>query len=241
MGLEQDLKDRVGAIVRQKWAPRDGTVVPDPEKVALDGDAVKLDAVVLYADMVGSSALVENYEPVFATEMYKSFLYCAGRIITACHGDITAYDGDRVMAVFLGSSKNTRSAFCALKINHAVTKIINPTVAEYYKDRPFFVAKPYAIKHVVGVDASTVHVAKTGIRGANDLVWVGRAANFAARLSALRHEGYESFITAEVYNCLQPEAKKFNEKDMWTALNFSGRSIYASHWNWGVEYATPVD
>jgi len=72
---------------------------------------VKLDATVLYADMSGSTKLVDAFtSPKFPAEVYKCYLSCAAKIIKAGGGSITAYDGDRVMAVFLGDSKNSSAA-----------------------------------------------------------------------------------------------------------------------------------
>lgn len=48
--------------------------------------------------------------------------------------------------------------------------------------------------------ASKTMVSRTGIRGSNDLVWVGNAANIA-KLAAL-HSSYPTYITADVYNML---------------------------------------
>ena len=58
----------------------------------------------------------------------------------------------------------------------------------------------YKIKQAVGVDTSKLFVARTGIRGSNDLVWVGRAANYAAKLSALRDGNSLAVITKDVFD-----------------------------------------
>jgi len=50
-------------------------------------------------------------------------------------------------------------------------------------------------------------VAKTGIRASNDLVWIGRAANYAAKLSALNEAGYPTLITDAVYKKLNEGSK----------------------------------
>lgn len=105
----------------------------------------------------------------FAAEVYKSFLHCASIIIRDQGGEITAFDGDRVMAVFIGDNKRTSAAKSALKINYAVTPIINPEIKDKYSDIA------YTMRHAVGIDISKVFIARTGVRGANDLVWVGRA------------------------------------------------------------------
>lgn len=229
MALADDLKKDVKGIFATHWEQRDGQKVPEAEEVKLENDAVKLHATVLYADLAGSTNLVDSQKPHFAAEIYKTYLHCASKIIRAEGGEITAFDGDRVMAVFIGSSKDTSAARCALKINHAVVKIINPAIKEQYPDNS------YIVKHAVGVDTSTLVVARTGIRGSNDLVWVGRAANYAAKLCSIR-SGYASFITADVYNGLADNLKINNGRSMWEKVNWSEFSknitIYRSGWLW---------
>jgi class 3 adenylate cyclase len=43
----------------------------------------------------------------------------------------------------------------------------------------------YQLKHVIGIDSSSLFACRIGIRNDNDAVWVGRAANYAAKLSAI--------------------------------------------------------
>ena len=62
---------------------------------------------------------MDGHKAHFAAEVYKAFLRCAARIIRAEGGAITAYDGDRVMAVFVGEGKNTAAVRCALKVHWA--------------------------------------------------------------------------------------------------------------------------
>lgn len=227
MAIQAELEKEVAAIFRAAWTERDGTVIPADESLKLGNDAVKIDATVLYADLADSTKLVDNHSSRFAAEIYKTFLHCAAKIIRNEGGAITAYDGDRIMAVFIGDIKNTRAVRAALKINHAVTYIINPAKKAQYP------LKPYELKHVVGIDTSPLFVARTGVRGANDLVWVGRAANYAAKLATLP-ESYDSYITAEVYNKMNEKVKTSTDgKPMWEAVlwnTFDNRTIYRSNW-----------
>jgi len=167
MGFKNDLEEEVKSIFARPWTTRDGNVVPDEDSVKLGNDAVKLSATVLYADISGSTKMVDTSADFVAAEMYKAFLHCAAKIIRSESGVITAYDGDRIMAVYIGDFKNTSAVRSALKINYAVTQIINLSKLSIYPP----------INHVVGIDTSDLFVARTGVRGANDLVWVGRAAN----------------------------------------------------------------
>ena len=132
MTLQTDVESAVNEILRTRWTTREGQKVPDTEDVQLGNHAVLLDATVLYADMSDSTDLVDRYKPAFAAEMYKSFLYSAAKIIRARTGVITSFDGDRIMGVFIGTGKNTHAAKCALQINYAVKKIINPAISNQY-------------------------------------------------------------------------------------------------------------
>lgn len=225
------MKERVAGIFKERWKKRDGLVVPESEDVQLANEAVELGAAtVLYADMADSTKLVESYKWEFAAEVYKAFLYCAARVITSEEGTITAYDGDRVMAVFLGDSKNTSATRAALKINYCSQEIISPALKQVYKD------STYVARHVVGIDTSSLRVARTGVRGANDLVWVGRAANYAAKLSALPH-AYPTRITADVYNRLSDDLKMSEGRPMWgpaTWTDMGNLPIYRSTYWWRV-------
>src|SRR6266566_8098442 len=200
MSLESELNEQVASIFRQQWTERDGDKVPDSEDLKLTNDAVRLDATVLYADMADSTVLVDSETSQFAAEVYKAFLHCAAKIVRSEGGEITAYDGDRLMGVFIGTTKNTSAGRAALKIHHARRNIINPAIKNQYT------TKTYQLQHVVGIDTGKIFVARTGIRGANDLVWVGRPANYAAKLCTLPAD-FASRITGDVYDMLHDSVK----------------------------------
>ena len=230
MSLADDLKTEVEKIFKDTWSTRDGTVVPESKDLGLGNEAVKLDGTVLYADLTDSTNLVDSYKPHFAAEIYKAYLHCAAKIIRSEDGSITAYDGDRIMAVYLGTSKNTSAARTALKINYAVKNIINPALKAQYPKTT------YQIQQVIGVDASELWVARTGIRGSNDLVWVGRAANHAAKLCTLPPQ-FPSRVTADVYNVLNESLKYSEGKSIWEKVTWNAmgnKEIYRSTWWWSV-------
>lgn len=230
MALKSDLEAQVKALLKTEWKVREGTVVPTDANVTLGNDAVKINATVLYADLADSTKLVDGYEWWFAAEIYKSFLHCAAKIIQAYNGTITSYDGDRIMAIFLGNRKNTEAVSAALKINWVAKYLIQPAIKQEYP------AKPFVLQHVCGIDTSILHAAKTGVRGANDLVWVGGAANYAAKLSALDHAN-PTWITQSVYDVMLPEAKLANGVNMWIKYTWkamNGMTIYASTYHWSL-------
>lgn len=232
MALKEELEAAVATIFRSAWTEREGRVVPAPEDLALGNDAVKLDGTVLYADMSGSTALVDGYPSPFAAEVYKAYLTCAAKVLKSEGATITAYDGDRVMGVFIGDRKNSSAARAALKINYAVHNIVNVKLAAQYS------STNYKLAHVVGVDTSPLLVARIGVRNDNDLVWVGRSANYAAKLSAIG-EVNTVFITDEVFQRLSDESKYGGNPPQlmwrprqWTQMN--DMAIHSSTWTWTI-------
>jgi len=228
--LEEELRDEVSEIFSARWTERDGTVVPTDNSVTLGNEGVNVNATVLYADMADSTKLVDRKTKTFAAEIYKSYLHCAAKIIRSEDGVITAYDGDRVMAVYMGDRKNTRAVRSALKINYAIQEIVTPAMKAIYTSTDFIP------KGVIGVDTSKLLVAKTGVRSASDLVWVGRAANYAAKLTALPHS-HPTYITAEVFDVMNDEIKTWNGREVWESVrwnDFDDRIIYRSIWRWKI-------
>ena len=230
MALKDDLDSQVGSIFKDQWTTRDGTVVPSPADLKLSNDAVKLSGTVLYADLSESTSMVGSMKAHFSAEVYKAFLHCAAKVIRNFKGTITAYDGDRIMAVYLGDSKNTNAAKTGLKLNWVCKKIIQPAINKHY-------TTDFVLKHTVGIDTSALFVARTGVRGDNDLVWVGRAANWAAKLTDLS-DAYPTWITKAVYDSMSKEVKIGSDgRNMWEERSWTPMdkaTIYRSNWTWGL-------
>jgi len=145
-----EIESEIVQILKTGWERRNGQEVPEAEDVQLGNDAVELEGTVLYADLEDSTGLVLGYNDWFAAEVYKSYLIAACELIRNNSGTITAFDGDRVMAVFIGNSRNSDAACCALQINYIVEKVINVKIKERYKDTS------YQLSQAVGIDTSVV-------------------------------------------------------------------------------------
>ena len=231
----EDLESIVNDVLYAPWDLRTGNTVPTVESVALRGGGVELQATVLYADLAQSSKLATEFDRRVAAKVVKVFLACSTRLIREQDGEITSFDGDRVMGIFVGKTKNTDAAICALKINYAVTKIIKPKLSGYFQSVS---NSGFTISHATGVDTGTILAVRAGIRGANDLIWIGRAPNLAARLSDLREDSFGSYIAEDVFKVMNDDAKYGgNPKQlMWEQRSLQwlgeGIPIYRSSWIW---------
>jgi class 3 adenylate cyclase len=226
MSFKTNLESEVKGIFASEWKERKGKVVPTFEDLSPGNEAIKLNATVLYADMADSTDLVNSHKDYFAAEIYKTYLRCAATIINNEKGSITAYDGDRVMAIFRGVLKESSAVRSAMKINYAVNEIVNPLLKKQYPN------ETYRLKHVIGIDTSDLLVARIGVKNDSDLVWVGRAANYAAKLCSLSDK-YSTYITDDVYNSLSEDMKnKPWGKRVWKARG--NIMIYRTKCTWPI-------
>ena len=232
MGLKDDLAAEVKSTFAAAWEEQIATSVPSAEDLRLNANHAKnlVTATVLYADLDGSTNMVDGYQWSFSAEVYKNYLRCAAAVIKSEGGTITAYDGDRVMAVFTGGSKNTSAVRAAMKINYAVVEIIRPALKAQYPTSTF------NLNHVVGVDMSQLRTARIGVRGDNDLVWIGHAANHAAKLTGISEKPL--WITKAVFENMHNDVKFSKgiamwERRAWTKMN--NAEIYCSTYWWRIE------
>lgn len=231
MATGSDLKTSVEAIFKSKWTTRKGLVVPEPEDIKHSNEAVELDpATVLYADLSQSTALVNEKKWEFAADIYKSFLLCAATLIRDEGGKITSYDGDRVMGIWIGNKQCDDAVRCALKINYAVQEILTPAMKLGW-------TTDYKPIQVVGVDKSSIRATRTGVRKYNDIVWVGRAANYAAKLTTIKRDE-RTFITKSVYDSLTRDLKiSSGGTNMWNSYTWNTQDshpIYGSTYWWRI-------
>jgi class 3 adenylate cyclase len=221
MALIDTVKDEIESILSITWDERSGNVIPETTDVALKNGAVKIEATFLYADLAGSSVLANKCPWETTAKIIRTYLDIAVRIIRHHGGEIRSFDGDRVMGIFKGDSPNTSAANCARKIDWAVTNVINPKAKEKFASVR---NNDIKIRHCIGIDMSEVRAVRSGIRNNNDLIWIGEAAGFAAKLSDIREYPYEVYISEKSYNRLADTAKKNGQEDVWssTTVTISG-------------------
>lgn len=234
MALAETIESEISKIFSATWNIRDGQVVPTTGDVALSNGAVKLNATFLYADLAHSTKLARTFKNTMAAKIVRAYLSSMTRLVKANGGQVRSFDGDRVMGVFVGGSKNTSAAKCALQMNYVVTKSLRPKAEAQFSSLR---TKNFAIKHCVGIHTGEVLVVRGGVRGDNDLVFIGSPPNLAAKLSDVRNSPYHSYITHTVYGQMNASSRLGSDgREMWIAvkrtLGDESWSCYKSSWHW---------
>jgi len=224
----ETLSDAVDGVFDTALTERDGTVVPTTASVS-NSQAVKLDAAFLYADLAGSATLSEVCPWETTAKIMRAYLDVTTRLIRAWKGEIRSFDGDRVMGVFVGPSKNTNAAYCAREIFYTVDRILAPKATARFKS---IRNNEIKLRNGIGIDCGIARGVRAGIRNNNDLIWIGRAPSLAAKLSDIRDYPRSVYISDAVYSKLSPESKTVGVENIWMekSFNFAGeaRKVYGT-------------
>src|ERR1700691_4649712 len=233
MSTTEKLESDISTVLNATWNARDGQVIPATEDVTLSNGAVRLEAVVLYADLFHSTELAEKFQRSVAAKIVRAYLSSMTQLVKSNGGEVRSFDGDRVMGIFIGDGKNSAAAKCALQMKYIVRDVLRPKAEAKF---PSLVKEGFKIEHCVGIAQSDVFVVRGGVRGSNDLVFIGSAPNIAAKLSELRKTPYNSYITWHVYEKLNGASKFGKDKNMWERreINLDGENwtCYRSSWHW---------
>lgn len=234
MAFADDVREGVHSVLATSWNTRRGTVVPNTDDVTLSNGAVNVSATYLYADLAGSSDLAQMAAADVVGKVIRTYLNAASRILRKFGGEIRSFDGDRVMAIFMGDDQGHNAVSAALGIHWAVHEVIRPQLEEKWPAT----LDGWQMKHGIGIDIGDAMIVRGGVRDNNDLISIGRAPNVAAKLSDLR-EGPSIYITRAVWDEI-PYGDCFVEKydgthDMWPwgqTLTIGGEDIevYGSRW-----------
>lgn len=236
MGLKSTIEDKLTELVGHEWQTRNGLTVPGTDDIVLRDGAVQLDAVYLYADMMGSTQLVSDFAPGTAAKVTRAFISSACRVIRNREGHIRSFDGDRVMGIFVGAGKEGRAVRTALEITHVTDKLVRPALE---RRLPSLAQRGFKLRHVSGVASGPVFMARAGVYNHNDLISIGTAANVAAKLSDVREDDqHRSYITRSLYDVLPNDCAVTDGKVMWQAhtvpVNGEQLAVCRSNWEWGI-------
>jgi adenylate cyclase len=233
MALLEDLKNKVSSYFKEPYEVEDTSIVPgtDYSKLTFGNKGLVAELSFLFIDIRKSSELHDKYGYANAAKIYQSFHDICLRIIEEFDGKVRAFDGDRIMGVFSGDSKRSNAAKAALKIRWSITNILNPNLKQ-------------TVIIGCGIDVGKTLITKVGKgRDANnnDLIWIGKACNYASHLT---NSASNSIIISEgVYNWLNAETK-FQDPttkliDMWkkktlTLKNNTTITVYESTYSWSL-------
>ena len=156
-----------------------------------------LETTVLYVDMRRSTELSLQHHPHTVAKLYSAFVRAVTRCAAAFNGEVRGIIGDRVMILFDSEKCFENAVDTAVLINSVCTYVINK----------YFVHNQ--VTFGVGIDYGRMLATKTGIRrhgsaqqSYRSLVWLGRPANIASKLTDNANEPEEAMTLVKLWSRL---------------------------------------
>ena len=177
----------------------------------------KLDMVVLYVDLVGSTTMTLEMPPEKIAIIISSFSQEMAAVIRQHHGYVLKFVGDAVIGYFVGDKMQTgdNAVNCAKSMISIIQKGINPILNQY--DYPDLMVK-------IGVDFGQNIVVRYGADVDNSHVdLMGPAMNIAAKIQNMAKPN-QILIGSDVYQRLHPSSQKDFSQVVWTKDEWKYRS-----------------
>ena len=179
----------------------------------------KLDMVVLYVDLVGSTTMALEMPEEKIAIIISSFSQEMASVIRQHHGYVLKFVGDAVIGYFVAGNNSLLAADnavnCAKSMITVIQKGINPILNQYdYPDLMVKIGMDFGKNIVVryGNDAKNSHV---------DLM--GPAMNIAAKIQGMAKQN-QILIGSDVYDRLHPSSQDGFAQTAWEGSKWKYRS-----------------
>ncbi len=179
----------------------------------------KLDMVVLYVDLVGSTTMALEMPSEKIAIIISSFAQEMAAVIRQHHGYVLKFVGDAVIGYFVAEGNSLLTADnavnCAKSMNTVIQKGINPILNQY--DYPDLMVK-------IGVDFGQNIVVRYGADETNSHVdLMGPAMNIAAKIQNMAKPN-QILIGSDVCKRLHPNSQNNFQEIIWKNDEWKYRS-----------------
>ncbi|MFW9929882.1 MAG: adenylate/guanylate cyclase domain-containing protein [Candidatus Thorarchaeota archaeon] len=245
MGLKEDILDKIKKHIDESFDIEDVTYVPtlDDSKLTFGNKGLRFEATVLYIDLRGSTALLNEHNKSTVAKIHKAYYYTIVNISKSLGGENRSFNGDSLLVFFPGTTKQT--------LSNAVRAAMHMNYMLSHEDGIRKHLKKYAgIDFGIGLDDGEILCTKVGIGGTydnKDLIWIGNPVNKSTVLSDSAKSPYNIYISDYVYSNLTDDVKYHEVKDLWgniqkvnmwsqTSIMYNGSYItcYYTNYYWPI-------
>jgi adenylate cyclase len=233
-----DVVNRVDVFLKGDYSTTKPRDVPDPGEVPLGRKGMEFEATALFIDVRQSTDIAEAFRRVTAAKMMKGYFAGAVKIIADNGGAVRSFNGDGMLAFFAGGRRTSPAVKSAMQIDWFVTNVLRDKFRRYFENNLAALGQALDFDIGCGIDDGLIYAVKVGIKGTNDVAWVGRATNTAAKLSNLGSGSHNIYITSNAYKRLTDDAKFASDgAHMWSdqaVLKLGGvnRYVRTSNYQW---------
>ena len=237
MGLKDDIRSKVKAIVDDDFICTDVTYVPkiDDVKLTFGNTGLKFKATTLFVDMRGSTKTLNKHNKTTVAKLHMSYFHTIVKIANYNNGHVRSFNGDSALIFFQGDTKDSLSGavLAAMQIKYMLSDEVNGINS---------ILKKYSeIDFGIGVDHGDILCTKVGVGGEHnrDLFWIGNSVNKSTVIGDKCRSPNHIGISKFVYDNLNDNAKFVTKKDcygndtkvdIWTIASFEYNGNYESYY-----------
>lgn len=213
-------QQRVSDYLKGNYSTYEPRAIPEPQDIPLGNRAAKLEATTLFIDMRQSSNIANAFRLQTAAKMVKGYFDGAVRIIGQNSGQVRSFNGDGMLALFLGDLRFHNAVKAAMQVEWFAGNILRPRIDRYFENNRAAMGQKLGFEIGCGLDDSSIFAVRVGIRGTNDVAWVGKGTNTAAKLASKVAQPQSIGITREVYSHLDRTYTYDSGVHMWSEESF---------------------
>lgn len=240
MTLLDDVKNSVTTHMAGKYETFQPRGIPEPQDIPQGPRAALLTATSLFIDLRQSSDITNAFRRQTAAKMLKAYFSGSVRIINANNGSVRSFNGDGMLALFRGDQRSSNAVKAAMQTKWFVAEVLQPRFEQYFQNNRSSFGSSLGFNIGCGLDDGDIYAVKVGIRGTNDVAWVGRCTNTSAKLANLAEPPQNIWITREVYARLIDNRKRSGGTNMWTdefhrTIGSVPRALRSTTYRWRID------
>ncbi len=200
---------------------QDSTKIPSPEDLPLhQNTGSKLETAAFYIDLRGYSDLLENRRFDTVGRIISAFHYTIARFIKFHSGHIISFMGDGLLALFEPKNNPIKNAVeCALKYKYFFKNYFSNEIRERWK---------IELDYGIGIAYGQIIAIRTGMKGKNDITWVGRCIKDAVKIGDYLNKSNGNIgITHSVYDKLPEGLRRAgDDTECWELTSTESLEFY---------------
>lgn len=200
MATNEEILDKLDEYLNQSYTQEEMRVVPKRPDLTFGNTVKKMPfAVVLYVDMRKSRAILSDATTFWSVKIHRAFLLALTHCVEKREGHMRSFNGDGIMAFFVGENASSRAVRAAMDTKGFVLKLNEHLEKEGLNPVDFG----------IGIAQGAIMVAKSGKAGDDftkqDLIWVGLPVYLAVELSEFGKKPNNIWISNNVRTSIGKE------------------------------------
>lgn len=187
--LEDEIFEEIGEKLDMDFDIVKKKEIPSNFKLENDEWAQVDDVVCVYFDLSSSTNILRDYGDEISVKIFDSYIKSATRIFKNFECSYLDIQGDGGFALFSGDKHIQRAMVSAITLKTLLSKSYSGNLNDLVKK----IKSKINLSSRIGVHIGKILAKKSGIRGENEILWLGGLVSVASKICGLKRENAELF------------------------------------------------